>query len=257
MPTVSSMHTRYSVETGVARLTIDRPPANVLHLEALRELTAAVEAASADRTLKALVLSAEGKTFSAGVDVADHTPERVGEMIPAFDRLCLQLSQLPCVTLAVVQGHALGGGCELVACCDLAIMARGARIGQPEIQLAVFAPVAALRLPLLIGPRWSARLLLTGETLEADQAAEIGLVTEAVDAHDLAKAEESWIERLRSFSTPALQMTKRALLLGLRGLGEGLPDVERLYLQELMATEDAREGLQAFLEKRKPTWRDR
>jgi cyclohexa-1,5-dienecarbonyl-CoA hydratase len=257
MATGSWTHIRYAVEDGVARLTIQRPPANVLHLEALRELTASVEAASDDTTLKVFVLAAVGKHFSAGVDVADHTPERVGEMIPAFDRLCLLLAQLPCVTLAVVQGHALGGGCELVACCDLAIMARGARIGQPEIQLAAIAPIAALRLPTLVGPRWAARLLFTGEVLEADQAALIGLVTEAVDADALREAEEAWIGRLLSFSTPALRMTKRALLLGLRGLEEGLPEMERLYLRELMATDDAQEGLRAFLEKRKPIWRNR
>jgi len=257
MQTGSWTHIRYAVEDGVARLTIQRPPANVLHLEALRESAEAFEAASDDTTLKVLVLAAVGKHFSAGVDVADHTPERVGEMIPAFDRVCLLLAQLPCVTLAVVQGHALGGGCELVACCDLAIMARGARIGQPEIQLAAIAPIAALRLPSLIGPRWASRLLYTGETLEADQAAAIGLVSEAVDAEALARTEADWIERLRGLSTPALRMTKRALLLGLRRLDEGLPEMERLYLRELMATEDAQEGLRAFLEKRKPTWRHR
>lgn len=257
METGSWTHIRYAVEDGVARLTIQRPPANVLHLEALRELTAAVEAASDDRTLKVVVLAAVGKHFSAGVDVADHTPERVGEMIPTFDRLCLLLSQLPCVTLAVVQGHALGGGCELVACCDLAIMARGARIGQPEIKLAAIAPIASLRLPTLIGPRWAARMLFTGETLEADQAAAIGLVSEAVDAEALAKTEAEWIEHLRGLSTPALRLTKRALLLGMRSLEQGLPELERLYLQDLMATEDAQEGVRAFVEKRKPVWRHR
>jgi cyclohexa-1,5-dienecarbonyl-CoA hydratase len=228
-----------------------------LNLQALRELTQALDGASADGSLKVLVLTAEGKHFSAGVDVADHTPERVGEMIPAFDRLCLRLSQLPFVTLALVQGHALGGGCELVACCDLALMARGARIGQPEIQLATIAPVAALRLPALVGPRWAARMLLTGEPLEADQAASIGLVTLAVEAASLAETGEIWVERLRALSTPALRLTKRALLVGMRGLDQGLAEMERLYLDDLMSTEDAQEGLRAFLEKRRPVWRHR
>ena len=133
METGSRVHVGYTAQDGVARLRLHRPPANVLNLQALRELAQALDGASADESLKVLVLTAEGKHFSAGVDVADHTPERVGEMIPAFDQLCLRLSQLPFVTLALVQGHALGGGCELVACCDLALMARGARIGQPEI----------------------------------------------------------------------------------------------------------------------------
>ncbi|HET7010255.1 MAG TPA: enoyl-CoA hydratase/isomerase family protein [Anaerolineales bacterium] len=242
---------------GVAQLTLRRPPANILNLQTLHELDRATSAASGDGSLKLLVLKAEGKHFCAGVDVADHTPERVGEMIPAFDRVCRRLAELPCVTLAVVQGNALGGGCELVACCDVALMARGARIGQPEIQLAAIAPIAALRLPSLVGPRWAARLLYTGEAIDADQAAAIGLVTEALPAEELAKAEEAWVERLSALSAPALRLTKRALLLGMKSLAEQLPEMERLYLQDLMSSEDAREGLQAFLEKRKPVWRNR
>ena len=250
-------HVSVAAENGVARLVLHRPPVNVLNLDALRELQAALDLAADDLVLKMLVLSAEGRVFSAGVDVADHTLDKVGEMIPAFDLVCRRLAELPCVTLAVVQGNALGGGCELVACCDLALMARGARIGQPEIQLAAIAPIAALRLPALVGPRWAARLLYTGEALDADQAAAIGLVTEAVDADALTKTEEMWIGRLSSLSTPALRLTKRALLMGMKGLGEGLPAMETLYLRELMSTEDAQEGLRAFLEKRKPVWRHR
>ena len=247
----------YAAHNGVARLTLRRPPANILDLEMLKEFTEAVEAAAEDATLKVLVVAAEGKHFSAGVDVADHTPDRVGDMIPAFDRLCLRLLHLPCVTLAVVQGHALGGGCELVACCDVALMARGARIGQPEIQLAAIAPIAALRLPALVGPRWAARLLFTGETVEADQAAAIGLITEAVDGEALSSAVQTWIERFADLSTPAIRLAKRALRIGQQGLDEGISEVEQLYLRDLMSTEDAQEGVRAFLEKRKPVWRHR
>ncbi|HKY83188.1 MAG TPA: enoyl-CoA hydratase/isomerase family protein [Anaerolineales bacterium] len=251
------VHISLAAQDGVARLSLHRPPANVLNVEALSELNAAVEAVSRDATLKVLVLSAEGKQFCAGVDVADHTPQRVGEMIPAFDRLCRGLAGLPCVTLAVVQGHALGGGCELVTCCDLAVMARGAHIGQPEIRLAVIAPIAALRLPSLVGPRWAARLLFTGEPLEADPAAAIGLVSEAVAPEALGATADAWVEQLRGLSTPALRLLKRAFQLGVDAWAQAIPAVERLYLDELMQTEDAQEGLQAFLEKRKPVWRNR
>ena len=246
-----------SAADGVARVVLRRPPANVLNLETLRQLEAAIQVVAGDPSIKALVLSAEGRLFSAGVDVADHTPDRVGEMIPTFDRLCRNLAELPCVTLAVVHGHALGGGCELVACCDLAVMATGARIGQPEIQLAAVAPIASLRLPALIGPRWAARVLFTGEPLEADQAAAIGLVSEAVPADALVSTAEAWVEQLRGLSTPALRLLKRAFLLGVDAWAQAIPAVERLYLDELMQTEDAQEGLKAFLEKRKPVWRNR
>jgi cyclohexa-1,5-dienecarbonyl-CoA hydratase len=246
-----------SVDDGVARIVLQRPPANVLNLDALRQLEGALGAVGGDPSVKMLVLSAEGRMFSAGVDVADHTPERVGEMIPTFDRICRALAELPCVTLAVVQGHALGGGCELVTCCDLALMARGARIGQPEIQLAAVAPIAALRLPALVGPRWAAKLLFTGEPVEADQAAAIGLVSEAVPAEALATTAATWVDQLRSLSTPALRLLKRAFLLGVDAWAQSIPAVERLYLDELMQTEDAQEGMKAFLEKRKPVWRNR
>jgi len=247
----------YSADNGVARIVLQRPPANVLNLEALRQLERAIDVVGREPSIKALVLSAEGRMFSAGVDVADHTPERVGEMIPTFDRTCRALAELPCVTLAVVQGHALGGGCELVTCCDLALMSRGARIGQPEIQLGVVAPIAALRLPALVGPRWAARLLFTGEPIEADQAAAIGLVSEAVPSEALIATAELWVGQLSTLSTPALRLLKRAFLLGLGAWTEAIPAVERLYLEELMQTEDAQEGLKSFLEKRKPVWRNR
>ena len=101
---------RYEADGGVARLILDRPPANVMHIAMLRELEGALATARSDESLKVLVLGAEGKLFCAGVDVADHTEDRVGEMIPLFDKVCLDLARLPIPTIAIVQGHALGGG---------------------------------------------------------------------------------------------------------------------------------------------------
>ena len=247
----------YRSEAGTVRVTLNRPPLNVLHIPMLQELERALGAAAADPGHKALVLAAEGKLFSAGVDVADHVPEKVGGLIPLFDKVCLALAQFPLPTIAAVQGHALGGGCELVICCDLALMAEGARIGQPEIQLAALALIAALRLPSLVGPRWTARMLLTGEQLEAAQAAEIGLVSAAVPAAGLQAEVQAWVERFTALSGTALRHNKRALWLGSRAWSGPQLEMERLYLKELMVSEDAREGLQAFLEKRQPVWKDR
>lgn len=244
-------------EAGRVRITLNRPPVNILHIPMLRELEQALRAAAAEPQHKVLVLAAQGKLFSAGVDVADHTPERVGEMIPLFDQVCLSLAQFPLPTIAVLHGHALGGGCELAICCDIALMAEGARIGQPEIQLAALAPIAALRLPSLVGPRWAARMLLGGEQLEAAVAAEIGLVDAVVPPEGLAAAVRAWEERFSALSGAALRHAKRALWLGTRAWTGPLLEMERLYLEELMATEDAREGMQAFLEKRKPVWQNR
>ena len=134
-------------KAGVGTLTLHRPPVNVINIPMLREIKDALQVAAEDPNLKVLQLRAEGKLFSAGVDVLDHTAERVDEMMGLFDKVCLSLAEFPVPTIAVVQGHALGGGCELVICCDMAWMAEGATIGQPEIKLAVIAPIAALRLP--------------------------------------------------------------------------------------------------------------
>ncbi len=249
-------HLSYAIHDGVGTVVLNRPPANVMNIAMLGETQEALEQAASDPGIKVLVMRAEGKLFSGGVDVVDHTPDKVGEMIPLFNQVCLSLYEFPTPTIAVVQGHALGGGCELVICCDFAYMAQGARIGQPEIQLASLAPIAALLLPALVGPRWAARLQFMGEQIDAGTAAEIGLVNQALPAEELPQAVDDLVSRLCALSAPVLRINKRGLLLGLKGGIAELNAVERLYLDELMALEDAEEGLKAFLEKRKPVWKD-
>lgn len=247
----------YTSKGGVGTLTLDRPPANVLNIPMLEQLESSLELAAQEQSIKVLVLKATGKIFCAGVDIADHTPERVGEMIPLFDRVCVAIYEFPTPTLAVIQGHALGGGCELVICCDLAVMSEGARIGQPEIRLGAIAPVAALRLPALVGSRWAAKMLVTGETIEAEIAQRIGLVHKVVPANAFDAAVDDEINQLDQLSGAALRIAKRATLLGEADWTDKLEEMERLYLERLMKTEDAKEGLQAFLEKRAPVWKDR
>jgi cyclohexa-1,5-dienecarbonyl-CoA hydratase len=246
-----------SVSDGVARTTLKRPPANVLHIPMLEQMDTALAELAQDQTVKVMILQAEGKLFSAGVDVADHTPERVGEMIPLFNRVCRALAEFPSPTVAAIQGHALGGGCELVICSDFAIMIQGARIGQPEIRLAAMAPIAALRLPMLVGPRWAANLLFTGAQIQAQQALEIGLVDLVVPAESLEQKVDEFVSGMTGLSSVALRLNKRGYLLGMAGWEEGLEEMERMYLEDLMSSEDAMEGLQAFQEKREPIWRDR
>lgn len=247
----------YGSEGGIGKLTLNRPPANVLNIIMLRELEKGLDLATQDETIKVLLIEAEGKVFCAGVDVADHTPERVGEMIPLFDKVCQQLYLFPTPTIAAIRGHALGGGCELVICCDFAVMAEGARIGQPEIRLGAIAPVAALRLPELVGSRWAAKMLLMGEQIEAETAEMIGLVQRAVPASEFDHAVRMQIEQLTQLSGAVLRIAKRATLMGEAAWMDKIGEMEALYLDSLMKTEDAREGLQAFLEKREPMWKDR
>lgn len=246
-----------SVETknGASTLTLRRAPLNVLDIATLTQFESALSELTRDESIRVLVLKAEGKMFSAGVDVADHTPDKVGGMIPLFDRVCRALANFPAPTIAVVHGHALGGGCELVLCCDLAVMTDNAKIGQPEIQLAAIAPIAALRLPQLVGYRNAADILFTGRALTADEALKMGLVNAVVSAEQLEQWVEEKVTKLTSLSRVALTMTKRALHIGFGAWDSSAAELERLYLDELMKTEDAREGLTAFMEKRAAVWR--
>ena len=246
-----------NVETknGASTLTLNRAPLNVLDIAALSGLESTLTELSRDKNIRVLILRAEGKMFSAGVDVADHTPDKVGEMIPLFNRTCRLLANFPTPTLAVVHGHALGGGCELVLCCDLAVMTDKAKIGQPEIQLAAFAPIAAMRLPLMVGYRAAADMLLTGRTLTSDEALKIGLVNAVVPADGLEQWVQEKVAQLSNLSRVALTITKRALQSGFGAWDLSASELERLYLDELMKTEDAREGLAAFMEKRAAVWK--
>jgi cyclohexa-1,5-dienecarbonyl-CoA hydratase len=219
----------------------------------LRELASTLEIAAQDESLRVLLLRADGRVFSAGVDVADHTADKVGEMIPLFNHVCQMLADFPAPTLAVVHGHALGGGCELALSCDLVVAAESANFAQPEIKLAALAPIAALRLPGLVGYRRTAELLFTGEAISAAAAARCGLINRAVPGDELDETARQLVGKLRGLSAAALRLNKRALRLGAEGRAN-LPAIEKLYLDELMSTADAREGVNAFIEKRAPVW---
>lgn len=245
-------------DVDVVRITLTRPPLNILNLEMLGDLVAALERASQRPALKAVILAAEGDAFCAGVAVEEHLGDRGKPMLEAFVAVFRALRALECPTVAAVQGAALGGGAELATSCDVVIADHGATLGQPEIRAGVFAPIALLHYPLRVGPARALRLLLTGEVLDAAEAQRIGLVDRVVPPGTLAEAVESEVGRFRTLSAVALRLTKRA---GRETLGfpfdEGLAVLEELYHHNLMTTADAEEGLRACVEQRKPVWRDR
>lgn len=249
---------RYADDRDVVRVTLARPPLNILTVEMLEELADALALAGQRPALKALAITAEGRSFCAGVAVEDHLGERAKGMLEAFHGVFRLLYGLECVTIAAVQGAALGGGAELATFCDVVIADERATFGQPEIKVGVFPPIAALRLPARIGSARTLRLLLSGEVVGAEEAERIGLVDRVAKTGALEETLEAELGRLRALSAIVLRLTKRAVRepYGL-AFPQGLALLEEMYHCELMATADAEEGLRAFVEKRPPVWRDR
>jgi cyclohexa-1,5-dienecarbonyl-CoA hydratase len=179
-------------------------------------------------------------------------------MLDSFHGIFRNLELIARPTLAIVDGAALGGGCELVSACDIVIASERARFGQPEIKLGVFPPVAAVLLPRVIGDKRARELILTGELIEAPEAARLGLINYLLPGNELEQKTSELLSRFRNLSVAALAFTKEAVDLGRgRSLDSALKEVESLYLNELMKTYDASEGIKAFTEKRKPEWHHR
>jgi cyclohexa-1,5-dienecarbonyl-CoA hydratase len=250
----------FDVSDGAARLTLNKPPLNVLNIAMMREINTALEEVSDDPGVKVLVFeAAEGsKAFSAGVDVSEHTADKVEEMIGVFHRIFRLLDELEVPTVAVVGGAALGGGCELVLFCDMVIASERASFGQPEIQVGVIPPIAVVALPGIIGPKKALEMVLIGDRIRAAEAERLGLVNKVVPPEELQATADEFVSKLARLSGAVLRLTKRAVRLGSVGrFADGLAAVEELYLGPLMHTEDAHEGLAAFMEKRAPVWKDR
>jgi cyclohexa-1,5-dienecarbonyl-CoA hydratase len=253
-------HIKFKIEDRVARITFARPPLNVFNIEMMREINAALNECGHTRELVAIVFAAapECNAFSAGVAVEEHVEETIFQMLDSFHAIFRNLELIARPTIAIVDGAALGGGCELVAACDIVIASDRARFGQPEIKLGVFPPVAAVLLPLVIGDKRARELMLTGELIEAPEAARLGLVNYLLPRAELEQKTAELLVRFRSLSAAALGFTKQAIDLGRgRSLDAALKEMEALYLNELMKTVDATEGIEAFTEKRKPEWRHR
>jgi cyclohexa-1,5-dienecarbonyl-CoA hydratase len=249
---------QYAEDEHVARITLDRAPLNILNVEMIDELNAALDHAASHARLKALVLRGAGKAFSAGVAVEDHIGPRARPMLDAFHGIFRRLRALECVTIAAVRGPALGGGAELATFCDVVIAAEGATLGQPEVKVGVFPPIAALHYPVRVGYPRALRLILGGEVLPAADAARIGLVDRVVPPESLDAAVEAELARYGPLSAAVLRLTKRALRAATPDtFDERLVTLEELYHDELMNTADAEEGLRAFVEKRTPAWKDR
>lgn len=249
-------HIRVETAGGVTRITLARPPLNVLNIAMMREMNVAIERAAEDAEARALAFFGEGKAFSAGVDVGEHTGGTAVEMIEVFHGLFRGLLAFERPTVASVGGACLGGGCELATFCDVVIASERAKFGQPEVQVGVLPPVAAAWWPLMPGGRAALELMMNGRIIDAREAKEAGLVSRVVPAESLQEETEKVLTGFSKSSATVLRYLKRAATIDLRRRFEtALAGIETLYLNELMKTHDANEGLAAFLEKRAPEWK--
>jgi len=242
---------------GLGTITFNRPPVNVLNIAMMEEINDVLAAWQSNKDLKVALFNAKGKCFSAGVDVGEHMGDLAPKMIEVFHRIFRLMDKLGAVTVSSVYSSCLGGGCEVAVFCDLVIAGEGAKLGQPEIQVGVFPPIAAQIMPRIIGRKAAMELILSGRIITASEALQMGLVNKVVKNEDLEKETEAFVNPYLKMSAEVLRQTKSAVTAGLRDdLEPSLKAIEEIYLGKLMKTHDAQEGLKAFLEKRKPLWKN-
>ena len=244
------------VQPPEALILLRNPPLNILDLSMMEELAAALATIEAHDDVSAVVLSGSQKAFCAGVDVAAHTPDKVDEMLTKFHAVIRAIVASRKVTIATVRGHCLGGGAELAMVCDLVYCAEDSTWQFPEIKLGCFPPVAAAALPSLVGQKVAADLILTARKCSGAEAKQLGLANEAVPDDQVEARAHAAVERLAALSPAALRLAKKSLW-GWEAahFDKALARAEQVYLDELMKTEDANEGIRAFMERRKPEWK--
>jgi cyclohexa-1,5-dienecarbonyl-CoA hydratase len=239
----------------IASIVLNRPALNIINLEMLDELNKAWGEAE-DLKAQVVVISAVGEeAFSAGIDIGDHVPEKLEMMLEKLHRLVLRIRKSDSVSIAAIHGYTLGGGAELAMMCDLVIAAQDTKIGQPEISVGCYPPVAAAYLPRAIGIHKASELVLVGEPIRAEEAHRLGLINKIVPRANLSATVDGYVDKLLTKSSVVLALAKRALREGAGHEFEGALDrCEELYVRELARTRDMQEGIRAFLEKRPPAW---
>ena len=231
------------------------PPLNVIDFQMMDELLAVLHQVEQQKEVAVVLLSGGERAFSAGVDVAVHTPDKIHTMLQKFHGVIGALVKLPKITIAEVHGACLGGGAELAMVCDMAYTTRDAKWGFPEITLGCYPPVACAALGAIVGQKRAAELVFTGRTFTGEDAAAWGLANEAQPQSDLKQAIQRTVDHLLKLSPASLAVAKKAFYAwDSIHLDKGLTRAEKIYLEELMQTDDAKEGIEAWTEKRKPVW---
>ena len=246
------------VAAPVARVKLINPPLNVIDLPMARELAQTLTEIESRSEISIIVFEGDASVFSAGVDIKAHLPEEIHEMLTSFHAVIRALVDTRKVTIAAVRGACLGGGAELAAVCDMVYTARDAAWGFPEIKLACFPPVAVVALATLIGQKRATELILTGRQFSGEEAATFGLATRSIAPDELESVVDRTLDELRHLSPVALSCAKKAIYAwDAIHFDKGLARAEKIYLDELISTADAREGIIAFLAKRPPKWTGR
>ena len=242
----------------VASIVLNRPPLNIINLQVLDELNAAWSEVEDLRAQVAVISGSGDRAFSVGVDVADHEPGKIEIVLEKFHHLILRMRRADCISIAAIHGHTLGGGAELAMTCDLIIASADAQIGQPEIGLGCYPPVAVAYLPGAIGFHKASEMVLIGEPVAAPDAERLGIVNKVVPRDRMTETIDGYVDKLLTKSSAVLALTKRALREGTgRHFEEALDRAHELYVRDLTRTEDMREGMAAFLQKRPPAWKNR
>ena len=242
----------------VARIILDRPKHNVLDIPMMNELNAELEKIAADDELKCVVITGEGRSFCAGVEVGDHKPDNVDAMVSTFNRIFELTNMIDIPIIAAVNGVCLGCGMEVAIACDIVIASEKAILGQPEIKLGFFPPYAALRLPELVGPAKTIEILTTGQNYSAQDAKELGFVSKVASVDDFQAVVDAQVKQICHASPLIIRLNKRAVK---RHIGtsffQGVDLVSNYFLNTMMKTEDTLEGIASFEEKRRPVWKNK
>ena len=248
----------FEIKDQVAQITLDRPKHNVLDIPMMNELNQALESVAGDDTLKCLVITGQGKSFCAGVEVGDHKPDNVDEMVAVFNRIFELINLIDIPVVAGVNGACLGGGMELAIACDMVLASKKAIFGQPEVKLGFFPPYAAIRLPELVGSAKAIEIVTTGKTYKAKQARKMGFVSQVADPDDFQDMVDTYVKEVCHSSPLILRLNKRAVKRHLgTGFFQGVDLVSNYFLNTLMKTEDTLEGISSFEEKRRPVWKNK
>ena len=254
MTTTTYEFIQCAVADGIATITLNQSPVNVLDIPMMTEINAALDEITS-QDVAVIVFNAVNKAFCAGVDVSDHEEDKVDEMVKQFHGIFRRLAACDALSIAAVNGAALGGGMELACFCDIVLASAKSKFGQPEVKVGVFPPVAAAMLPLQIGTRKATELVVCGDTIKADEAHRIGLVSHVYDVETFDADVETYVSKLRCLSRPVVRMAKKACTVADRAeVMRRLDEAEKIYMEELMKLADAHEGIAAFLEKREANW---